>query len=191
MTLNTQQLLQLRLKKSSHPARKGAEDLEKHYPDDTGVTDTRPALQCPNNTTKSVNSNPLDSPWFKRLRTMWGWRLFLEEMWHLGFSFPSCNFYIWSHFVGLGKGFLPPSLLPFSYPLSFLPSFPPSPLHPCQPFFSLFMITYPPSLYEGICNIQEDQWLWFFFSFFPVGDWGNQRLFTIITLHVCTHLWQG
>lgn len=62
MTLNTQQLLQLRLKKTSHPMRQGAEDLEKHYPDDTGVSDTQPALQCPNNTTKSVNSNPLDSP---------------------------------------------------------------------------------------------------------------------------------
>lgn len=38
MTLNTQQLLQLRLKKTNHPAKQGAEDLQKHYLDGTVVT---------------------------------------------------------------------------------------------------------------------------------------------------------
>lgn len=144
-----------------------------------------------NDTTKSVYSNLLESPWSKTLRTMRGWTfVFGGDMASWVFISQLQFFYIGSHFLLVWvKAFFPLySLLSSPLCLFFLPSPIPS---PSLPAFLLSFYDHLPSFFPWryLQNSGGSGALLLFF--FPVGDWGNQHLFTIITFHVCTHLWQG
>lgn len=106
-------------------------------------------------------------------------------------------------FCWFGLMFSLPSTTLFSPPLClfFLPSFSPHPFS-LPAILPSFLYDYPPSFFpSGICNIEEDWWLYWHFPLWeafraivstPSLSWDSQHLFTIIIiLHVCTHLWQG